>query len=273
MAATRLPDLSKKAVDWAVLSGSLQHPAVVYPAAAGVIGGIGAAVIAASPMMLTGAVVGGGIALLSLGVNCVLRRNYFATRYLESAHTAVVAYREAVLEELVTDLKEHKATEALAQLDRFGEKIRAFEDVLDDKLDRQEITFGRFMGIAEQVYLSGIDNLRQVAVARKSVAPVADEQYISRRIKFLESQASPSAAQKAELAGLKQQLDVRRQTLAQAEDCLAQNEQALAQLDVALAAVGKMKTGSSQSNVGMETAMSDLQQIARRAGAYSTPQA
>jgi hypothetical protein len=31
-----------------------------------------------------------------------------------------------------------------------------------------------------------------------------------------------------------------------------------------------MKTGSSHSSVGMETAMADLQHIASRAGAYST---
>jgi hypothetical protein len=270
--AERMPDLSKRAVDWAVLSASLQHPAVVYPAAAGVLGGIGAALLTASPVLVTGAVVGGGVALLSLGVNCLFRRDYFASRYLESAHRTVVAYRESVLEELVRDLREQKAAEALAQLERFGEKIKAFEDVLDDKLARNEITFGRFMGIAEQVYLSGIDNLRQVASTRKGSARAADEAYIRRRIATLESANPRSEAQATELAGLKQQLEVRKQNFAKVESCLAQNEQALAQLDLALAAVADMKTGSSHSSVTMETAMSDLQQIARRAGAYSTPQ-
>ena len=269
---SRLPDLSKRAVDRAVLAASLQHPLVVYPAAAGVLGGIGAALIAASPAVVTAAIVGGGVALVSFGVNSVFRRQFFATRYLESAHKAVVAYREAVLEELVRDLREQKAHEALAQLDRFGEKIKAFEDVLDDKLDRSEITFGRFMGIAEQVYLSGIDNLRQVAVAKKSMARAADEQYMRRRLEQLQKGSPRTDAQATELEGLKKQLEVRHQNAAKAEKCLAENEQALAQLDVALAAVGEMKTGASHSSVGMETAMNDLQQIARRAGDYSTPQ-
>lgn len=268
---SRLPDLSKRAVDRAVLNGALQHPAVVYPAAAGVLGGLGAALLTASPALVTGAVVGGGIALVSLGVNFLWRRQYFASRYLESAHKAVVEYREAVLAELTKDLRAQNANEALAQLERFGEKIRAFEDVLDDKLARHEITFGRFMGIAEQVYLSGIDNLREVAVARKGIASI-DEPYIRKRIKGLEAVTSRSESQQAELAGLNKQLDVRRQNAVKIEKCLAQNEQALAQLDVALAAVGDMKTGSSHSAIGMETAMSDLQQIASRAGAYSTQQ-
>jgi len=266
-----MPDLSKRAVDWAVLSGSLQHPAVVYPAAAGVLGGIGAALLTASPVLVAGAVVGGGVALLALGVNCLFRRDFFASRYLEAAHQSVVAYRTAVLENLEEDLRSHKAREALSQLERFGEKVKAFEDVLDDKLGRKELTYARFLGIAEQVYLSGMDNLRQVALAKKSVATV-DETYIRGRIKALGAAGEPSPARKQEAASLQQQLELAAKQHAGVEALLAQNEQALAQLDLALAAVTDMKTGSSQSSVSMETAMSDLQHVASRAGAYSTPQ-
>jgi hypothetical protein len=265
-----MPDLSKRAVDWAVLSGSLQHPAVVYPAAAGVLGGIGAALLTASPVLVTGAVVGGGIALLSLGVNCLFRRDYFASRYLESAHESVVAYRAALLDNLEHDLGAHKSHEGLAQLERFGEKMKAFEEVLDDKLGRKELTYARFLGIAEQVYLSGMDNLRQVALAKKS-AETVDEAYIRGRIKSLGAASEQSPARKQELASLKQQLDLAAKQQEGVEALLAQNEQALAQLDLALGAITDMKTGSSQSSVSMETAMSDLQQIASRAGAYSTP--
>jgi hypothetical protein len=268
--SVRMPDLSKRAVDWAVLSGSLQHPAVVYPAVAGVLGGIGAALLTASPVLVAGAVVGGGVALLSLGVNCLFRRDFFASRYLESAHQSVVAYRAALLENLEEGLREHKAHEGLSQLERFGEKVKAFEEVLDGKLGRKELTYARFLGIAEQVYLSGMDNLRQVALAKKSAATI-DESYIRGRIKSLGGSAEPSPARKQELASLQQQLEVAAKQQAGIESLLAQNEQALAQLDLALAAVTDMKTGSSQSSVSMETAMSDLQDIASRAGAYSTP--
>jgi tetratricopeptide (TPR) repeat protein len=265
-----MPDLSKKAVDWAVISGSLQHPAVVYPAVAGVLGGLGAAVLTASPFLIAGAGVGGGVALVSLGVNCLFRRDFFASRYLESAHQSLVAYRAALLHNLESDLAEVKAREALAQLERFTEKLKAFEEVLDEKLGRKELTYARFLGIAEQVYLSAMDNLRQVALARKSAGTV-DEGYIRGRIKSLSGGGGEtSKARKQELMGLEQQLEVAARQQASVEELLAQNEQALAQLDQALAAITEMKTGSSQSNVSMETAMSDLQQVASRAGAYSS---
>jgi hypothetical protein len=264
----QLPDFSKRAVDWAVLSASLQHPAVVYPAAAGVLGGLGAALLSASPALIAGAAIGGGVAAVSLGVNYLLRRQYFASRYLESAHATLVAYRAEVLKDLEKDLRELGAREGRSQFERFGEKIKTFEEVLGDKLGKQELTYGRFLGIAEQVYLSGIDNLRQIVVSLRSVGTV-DEKYICQRITALEAGAA-SAQKTQELASLKQQLDLRSAHLDKMEACLAQNEQALAQLDLALAAIGDMKTGSQQSDVNMETAMSDLQQIARRARDYSS---
>ena len=267
-----MPDLSKRAVDMAVLSGSLQHPAVVYPAAAGGVGGLGAALITASPLMIAGAVVGGGVAALALGVNYLFRRDYFASRYLEAAHKNLVEYRQALLQTLEQDLAQVKAKEAMAQLDRFTEKLRIFEDVLDDKLDRREITFARFMGIAEQVYLSGLDNLRQVASVRKSAGGV-DEAYIRNRIRQLKTGGELSKAKQDELASLEKQLELAAKHSGSIEALLAQNEQALAQMDQALAAVADMKTGSTHSTVGMETAMADLQQIASRASAYSNTRA
>jgi hypothetical protein len=270
--AGSMPDLSKGAVDKAVLAGALQHPAVVYPAAAGVIGGLGAAVITASPLMIAGAVVGGGIAAVALGVNYLFRRDYFATRYLEAAHKNLVEYRQALLQNLEADLAQVKAKEAMAQLDRFTEKLRIFEDVLDDKLDPKELTFQRFMGIAEQVYLSGLDNLRQVASVRKSAGGV-DEAYIRNRIKQLKSAGQLTKAKDDELASLEKQLELAAKHSGSVEKLLAQNEEALAQMDLAMAAVADMKTGSTHSSVGMETAMADLQQIASRTSAYSNTRA
>lgn len=268
--SVELPDLSKRAIDWAVLSSSLQHPAVVYPAAAGVLGGLGVALLTTSPALIAGAAIGGGVALLSLGVNYVFRREYFASRYIDSAHKALVAYRETMLEHLEQDLREAGSREGCSQFERFGEKIKAFEEVMDEKLGKQELTYGRFLGIAEQVYLSGIDNLRQIALAMKGMETV-DEKYIRQRIAALET-GTRSEARNTELASLKQQLDLRKEQLNRIDACLAQNEQALAQLDAALAAIAEMKTGSAQSGTNMETAMNDLQSIARRAREYSSPQ-
>jgi hypothetical protein len=241
---------------------------VVYPAAAGVLGGLGAALLTSSPALVAGAAIGGGVAAVSLGVNYLLRHQHFASRYLESAHETLVAYRAAVLKDLEKDLRELGAREGRSQFERFGEKIKTFEEVLGDKLGKQELTYGRFLGIAEQVYLSGIDNLRQIVVSLRSLGTV-DEKYIRQRIGILEA-GDPSAQKTQELASLKQQLDLRSGHLKKVDACLAQNEQALAQLDLALAAIGDMKTGAQQSDVNMETAMSDLQQIARRARDYSS---
>ncbi len=267
---TELPELSKQAINGAVLRGALQHPAVVYPAAAGLLGGIGIALLASSPWLIATAVAGGAVALAAAGVNTVLRRQVFAGRYIEAAHRAIQAYREATLQHLEQELKQCGSREGSGQLERFREKIEAFEAVLGEKLEKREITYGRFLGIAEQVYLSGVDNLRRIVLALKS-AEAIDEKYIHQRIAALEHGGAGSGAREQELSSLRQQLDLRSEQLRRIEACLAQNEQAMAQLDAALAAISEMKTGSRQAQVDMETAMNELQQIAKRVGDYASP--
>ncbi len=266
----QLPELSKQAINGAVLRGALQHPAVVYPAAAGLLGGIGIALLASSPWLIATAVAGGAVALAAAGVNTVLRRQFFAGRYIESAHRAIQAYRDATLAHLEQELKQSGSREGSGQLLRFREKIEAFEAVLGEKLEKREITYGRFLGIAEQVYLSGVDNLRGIVLALKG-AEAIDEKYIHQRIGALERGGAGSGARGRELTSLKQQLDLRSEQLRRIEACLAQNEQAMAQLDAALAAIAEMKTGSRQASVDMETAMNELQQIAKRVGDYASP--
>lgn len=267
---SEMPDLSKQAINGAALRGALQHPAVVYPATAGLLGGIGIALIASSPWLIATALVGGAVALAAVGVNTVLRRRFFAGKYIESAHRAIQAYRESTLLHLEQELKQQGSREGSGQLERFREKIEAFETVLGEKLEKHEITYGRFLGIAEQVYLSGVDNLQRIALALKS-AEAIDEHYIRGRISALEHGGSGSAARAQELQSLRQQLGLRSEQLGRIESCLAQNEQAMVQLDAALAAISEMKTGSSQATVDMETAMSELQQIAKRVGDYASP--
>jgi hypothetical protein len=267
MSAKR-PDLSRSAINLAVFTRSLQHPAVVYPAALGALGGLGAALLTGSPLVLVGAAIAGGAAAVGLGVNYLLRHERFAKEYLESANAAIQAERAAVLKDLEQDLKAIGRKEAGRQLDRFREKIAAFGEVLADKLGPNELTHARFLGIAEQVYLSGIDNLRGIVFAARSVFSI-DERYIRERAGALERMGKRSAAQERELAGLREQLKVRAEQLAKIDALLAQNEEALARFDAALAAIAEMKTEPERAAVDMETAMAELARIAKRARDYA----
>jgi hypothetical protein len=265
--ADKRPDLSQAAINLAVLTRSLQHPSVVYPAAIGLLGVAGGALLVGSPLVFGAAAVASGIAALGFGVNFLLRRDRLASEYLASANRAILAERERMLQNLEQDLEESGAAEALRQLKRFQEKMDAFQEVLGDKLGPHELTHARFLGVAEQVCLSGIDNLRAIALAARSSASI-DAGYIRNRIARLEKSGAASKAQVGELAGLKEQLRVHAEHAERTAQRLAQNEQALARLDTALAAVAAMRTEPDRAVVNMETAIEELSRIAQRAREY-----
>ncbi|MGH8673406.1 MAG: hypothetical protein ACREVG_03755 [Burkholderiales bacterium] len=262
------PDLSSAAINTAVITRSLQHPTFVYPAALGALGGLGALLFGGPPLLLAGAALAAGAAAIGLGVNCVLRREAIAKEYVAVAHSQILAERTAMLQDLEDDLKKAGHEEAVRQFERFREKIRAFEEVLADKLQPGESTHARFLGIAEQVYLSGVDNLRGIVSAARSAAAI-DERYIGKRIGALEGSSKRSAARERELAGLKEQLRVGSEQAAKIDGLLAQNEEALARFDTAIAAIADMKTGPERATMDMESAMSELARIAKRARDYA----
>lgn len=263
-----LPDLSKEAVKRAVLGASLQHPSVVYPATLGALGGLGAALITSSPLLLGAAVAAGGVALASFGVNYLMRHDQLATRYVRRIHEALSAQRAATLKDLEADLTAANSMEGLKQLERFHEKIVTFESVLGEKLTKEELTYGRFLAIAEEVFLSGIENLRSMGLALAGVKAV-DEKYIRNRMEALQKLTSRADVQDKELASLQAQLDIEASQQGKVQRFLAENEQALAEMDQAIAAIGDMKAASARNLLDMESAMAELARIASRAKEYA----
>jgi hypothetical protein len=263
-------DLSPPAIKRAVLGASLQHPAVVYPAALGVLGWIGAAVIVGSPVVVAAAVAGGGVAVAAFATNYFLRHDRIAGSYLADMRKRLAAERQAHIADLAEDLNEVKSAEGGKQLSRFVDKMETFQAILREKLSPQELTFARFSAIAEAVFLAGVDNLRAVHLALKALQAV-DERYLRERLKKLEGPGAARAAQgepSSELRGLRDQLAQAELLQARVRARLGENELALAELDRATAAIGDMRTGSERATLDMETAMAELARIAQRSAEY-----
>lgn len=268
MATGEPAHFSAEAVRSAVLAATLQHPTVVYPGAVAVLGGVGLW-LAGGPIALGVAAVGAGVAATSWIVNYLARKDVFAARYLQKAHEELLALRQNALRSLEKELKDNEYREALAQLQRFQQKMAAFEEVLGRKFAPGEITYGRFLGIADQVYLSGIDNLHGIALAQKGMKTV-DQAYIEKRKKKLLDDPGSSPEEEREVAGLQSQLDLLQQQKKRLDAYLAINESALAQLDASIAALADIRSGATQSSLGMEAAMQELARVAAQAKDYST---
>ena len=258
-------DLSAAAIRRAVFGQSLQHPSVVYPAVLGVLGGLGAALVAGSPLLVGAAAAAGGVAVAALATNFFVRHDRIAGSYLASVRERLAQERQAHITDLADDLKAVKAVEAARQLDRFAEKMSTFQAVLAERLSPSELTFARFSAIAETVFLAGVDNLRAIHLAAKSLQAV-DEAYLAQRLRQLERLVSNPPG--TEQQGLRDQLEHARLLRERINARLGQNEQAMAELDRATAAVGEMKTGADRPSLDMESAMQELARMALRSTAY-----
>jgi len=146
--------------------------------------------------------------------------------------------------------------------------------VLGRKLDVGELTYGRYLGIAEQVYLSAIDNLHEAALGLRAVHTIELDS-IERRLEQLRAAAAPGSAPSAELTSLVARRDLYTERKARVAELLAQNEVAMTEMDRTAVAIAGIKTTPDHGQLDLETAMAELARLAGRAHEYSrrsTPQ-
>jgi len=261
-------DFSKSAVTKAVLRDTLAHPLSIYPAVFAVLGGMATALFGVSPMLLAGT---GGVAMLGLSswlVNYFARRQSFAGAYLQRAHRLIEAETRARLEQLRSDLEEQGLTQGVTQLQKFQQKLDNLKQVLGRKLDPGELTYGRYLGIAEQVYLSAIDNLQQAALASRAVHTI-DLGYIETRLRELENAPRMTDENSREMASLQERRTLYAQNRAQVAQLISRNESAMTEMDRTAATLASIKTKRGAAKVDLETAMSELVRLAQQAHRYA----
>lgn len=262
------PDFSPKAVSRAVLKETLQKPYVLYPVAVGILGGLAAAIIGPSMLFVIPAAVGGAIGLGSWAVDYGVRREKHASDYLRRLQETLAGRVDLTIATLKREMGELKFEPGLEQLSHLKEKYTAFEALLRRKLNPQEMTYSRYLGMTEQVFLAGLDNLSRTADTLKGLS-VIDVQYIARRIKHLEGDGIESKAQDAEILTLKERMNLLQRQQERINQLLAENEVAMTRIDQAMAAIAEMNTAAGHAIMDMESAMQELRQLTVRAQAYS----
>jgi hypothetical protein len=262
---TRAPDFSPRAVSRAVLGETLQKPHVLYPTAIGVLGGVASLLL--GPVFVVPAIVGGAVGAGAWAFEYLFRRETHARNYLQSLHRTLAARVEGTLRELNGELHALKFEPGIAQIDRLRDKYQVFVELLRRKLDPNEMTFTRYLGMGEQVFLGGLDNLTRISDALKS-SETNDADDIRKRIKALKHDGIDSQAQDQEEAALTARLTLMNQQQEKVFGWLAENEAAMTALDRVMAGVAEMNTTQS-ATMKMEHAMQELEVLAKRASSYS----
>lgn len=232
-------DFSKGGLTQAVLKGALAEPLVIYPIAAGVLAGFGMWIF--SPFLwliiVTGVTL--GTAVVIWVINITLRRDVYANIHLKYLFTAMEAQRQERIKLLQERFAKAGTERGAGQFQRLNEKFEAFQSILSEKLNQGELTYSRYLGMAEQLYLGTLDNLYDLVNILQS-------------IRALDKESDLTKAQE-----IKQ------------EFLLGQNEQALATLDNAIVALTDMRTGESRANADLEMAMVELQRLSKRSALYN----
>ena len=256
-------DFSPQAIQKEVVKSTAKKPYVLYPLAVGILGAFAAALLEPSFLTIAAAIGGSAIGLGAWLFNATLRREVFANRYLKQLRETLSQRVDGSIHSLENNLVDIDSQEGLDQLDRLQKKFNAFKQILHRKLDENELTYGRYLGMAEQVFLAGLDNLKLLSDLLKGTS-VIDAEHLARRIVQLESKSSPSKSEKKELAALLERQSLLYQQKSKTKQLLAQNEEAMTKIDVVMAKIGGMETGAGHATMDMESAMQELERLAKR---------
>lgn len=160
------------------------------------------------------------------------------------------------------------AEKALAQFDQNEDRIRKFREVLRAKFEPTELTFGRYLSAAEQLYAAIAENLQDVAVMLANLDSLSVRE-ARKELGILERFATLSDDERRTMEGLRDRLAIAERTEAEIRSRLAYNEAALTELDRVNLALSSIKTSKSASNIDLEATMDELRELAERAKKYS----
>lgn len=259
-------DLSPGAIKKAVISTSIQKPLTVYPATVGMLGAFYSAMFGMNIVALVAIVAGAGFTFFNWVYEYFIKGDQHANQFVSMYHKELEKRRIEALHHLEHELREIDNDQAVIQVELFRSKYDNFRSILERKLDNSELTYNRYLTIAEQVFLNGLDNLENAAIALKSISTI-DVGRIAHDMDRLRNSAANDAVMR--MTELNARLELRKEQLERVNSLLLTNEKALTQLDQVAARLANIDTRQSHAHVDMEDAMKELRYLIERAEKYS----
>lgn len=260
----KLNNLNPSQIKQTVLAHTLQSPLVLYPTTLGLVGMAYAGLIESSLLAWSLSGVGIGIGGISWLISYFIKGDKFAKNAIDRYHQQLVTQRQQAMEKLQHQLKQFKQKEGLHQVDQLNKKFTAFQTVLNNKLDHKEITYVRYLSMAEQVYLSALDNLNDAVSSLQGIAAI-DSKHIKLQLGQLDETELGQAKRKA----LQERLDLYHDTHQRVAKLFTENEQAMTELDRVSSQLAQISTQSGHAAIDIEQAMTELRIMAERVNRYS----
>jgi uncharacterized membrane protein len=218
-------------------------------------------------LVMAGGAVGLGLVMLLLWFPIFLKSDLFSRSVFEWV-AAEEALQRAKLEELAADFADMNFPQGGAQIRLLQDKLASLTEILRRQLDSGEITYSRYLGMAQEVFGAAIDNLHEVGVVLRSVSTI-DVNYIRDRLLELDSGGEKTVHHEREYQALQERTALLEDQTKRVAELMAQNESAMTVIDRTAAAMAGTRTAQGMSKLDAETAMAELEQLAKRAGKYA----
>lgn len=218
-------------------------------------------------LIMTAAALGLGFVMLLLWIPVFLKSDL----YSRSVYEWIAAEEElqrAKLERLADDFADMDFPQGGAQIRLLRDKLASLKEILQRQLDSGEITYSRYLGMAQEVFGAAIDNLYEVGVVLRSVSTI-DVNYIRDRLLELDSGGEKASHHEREYQALQERTALLEDQTRRVAELMAQNESAMTIIDRTAAALAATRTSQGMSKLDAETAMAELEQLAKRAGKYA----
>lgn len=262
------------AIQKAVVQTGLKHPVTIYPVALGISAGVVGGLFN-MPMLLGAAL---GLTLLGPAwavMQIFFRHETIGSQYLDSLHRRQKQYEAYLIDSIESGMRacanvkglERTATTGIAQLKSIRVKLANIQELLGMKLRPNEITYGRFLGAAEQVSLSVLDNLNTVVSILKSATSI-DLRYIQERLREIDEKTERGSADEDQRKSLQERLDLWNRQLKKIDQLMAGNEAAMTEMERISAAVAQWQQDHKFSDSDFESAIKQLHDLASQAHDY-----
>lgn len=209
-----------------------------------------------------------GAALLLIWPLIVARAAAFSNAYYD-VPSRPTRDSPASLADLADDLEKLGAPQGAQQMQKLAPLLDNLRAVLNRRLSAGELTYGRYLGAAEQVANSVVDNLRDVDVTLRSIRSI-DADAIAERLNHLRRGGGHlGEEQRREIRSLEERSALVGKQNKRVAELLAQNESALTILVDVATAVANTETEAGKTGADAESAMAELERLAKRAGRYA----
>ncbi len=270
-APPKIADYSQASIKNAVREIGLFGKLTAYPIFTGI--GFGAAGFLFTDLWILFALAGLGVAVGSGNAisSMFFRKHIIARDYIRDLQKKMELEHRRLKTNLRDNLEgctrlsdsEELALKGLRQFDKIEQKFKNVHDLLQDKLDHGELTYGRFLGAAEQVYLKVLDHLNEVAATLKSSATI-DVGYINDELERISRNENSEDVDQSQVDALEERRSLKKNQLAKVDKLLAENEICMTKMEVSSASIASMKTGHQFSEADYNSAVEQLTNIAKR---------